>query len=152
MIDPQSENKLFDLRQALADAIADAGIFRPDEIIIKRQTDLFNDIATALSTATNGVCLHIGVAEGKPTEDADLEYEMTIPLTIIAEPQIAEGKKPEEVIWQALVKFVHGRKVSEGDHYDYRFRAGPFQDLAVNDDNGSAYLGRQTVFFYKLSL
>jgi hypothetical protein len=146
-------SKLYDIREALAESIAAAGIFRREEIIIVRQADLFNEIATALSTASNGVCLHIGVAEGKPLGDEEIDYDTAVPLTIICPPELPpQDATPEEDLWEALVKHVNGLRLKPTDHVSYRFRYGPFQDIEVKDDNGSEYLGRQTVFTYRLSL
>jgi len=145
-------SKLYDIREALAASIAEAGIFPRDAILIKRQTDLFNDIATALATAADNVCLHIGIAEGKPLGEDDLDWDITVPLTIICPPELIEGNTPEEDIWEALVQHVHGLRLSPTDHVSYRFRAGAFQDIDVTADDGTAYLGRQTAFTYRLSL
>jgi hypothetical protein len=147
-------SKLYDIREALAASIAEAGIFRLEEIIIIRQADLFNEIATALSEAKNGVCLHIGVAEGKPLGSEDLDWDITVPLTIVCPPeQPPQDATPEEDLWEALVQHVHGLRLKATDHVSYQFRAGAFGDVDINDEqSGVSYLGRQTFFTYRLSL
>lgn len=146
-------SKLYDMRADLAAAIIAADIgFSADNIILKRQTDLWNDVATALATIDNGVVLHIGIAEGSSTEPDGLEMELTLPLTILCLPQLAEDATPEEDIWQALVQSVHGLRLSPEDPYAWRFRFKSFSDLEIQADAGTGYLGRQTVFSKRLSL
>jgi hypothetical protein len=120
--------------------------------VIKRQTDLWNDVALAVNASQDGICLVIGIAEGEATEDAGLEQDVTLPLTLVVPPSLTEGATPEEDVWEALVKHVHGLRLNEHDHYDYRFRFKAWSDVPVEADDGTAYLGRQTVFVRKLSL
>jgi hypothetical protein len=145
-------SKLYDIRQALADSIAEAGIVPADAIVIKRQTDLWNDVALAVNASQDSICLHIGIAAGDATEPDELEMEVTVPLTLIVPPSIVDGATPEEDVWEALVKHVHDLRLNESDHYAYRFRFKSFADQTIEADDGTAYLGRQTVFAYKLSL
>jgi len=145
-------SKLYDLRADLAASIIAANIgFSADNIILKRQTDLWNDVATALAGLGNGLVLHIGIAEGASTEPDSLEMELTIPLTILCLPQVAEDATPEEDVWQALVEHVHGLRMA-GDPYAWRFRFKSFSDLEIQADHGTGYLGRQTTFNKRLSL
>lgn len=145
-------SKLYDFRQELATAIAaeDLG-FTSDNIILKRQTDLWNDIATAINTSDNGVVLHIGVASGKSTEENSLEMEVTVPITIIALPELIEGATPEEDIWEALVTFLHDFRFTLSA-YAYRLRFESFEDIEIDADGGTQYLGRQTIFAKHLSI
>lgn len=145
-------SQLYDLRSALAAAIVAADIgWTADTILLKRQTDLGNDIATALSTAGHGAVLHIGIAEGAATEDSGLELEITLPLTIVCLPQVTEGAVPEEDLWEALVAAVHDLRLP-GKHFAYRFKFKSFSDADFSADGGTAYLARQTVFACKFSL
>jgi len=145
-------SKLYDIRRDLAASIADAGIVPADAIVIKRQTDLWNDVALAVDAATDSICLVIGIATGEATGDADLEMEVTVPLTLLVPPALEEGAAPEEDVWEALVKHVHGLLLNPADHYNYRFRFKSWADADQEANDGTAYLGRQTVFAYKLSL
>jgi len=145
-------SKLYDIRKALADSIAEAGIVPADAIVIKRQTDMWNDVAFAVNASQDSICLHIGIASGEVTEDADLEMEVTVPLALLVPPALMEGATPEEDVWEALVKHVHGLKLKTDDHYNYRFRFKSFVDQDAEADDGTPYLGRLTNFAYKLSL
>lgn len=148
-----TSKKLYDMRDALGDSIIAAAIgWTADTILIKRQTDLWNDVATAIQCSKNGAVLHIGVAEGAATEEAGLEMDVTLALTILCLPQLTDGAIPEETLWEDLVKHVHDLRLVSTDPYAYRFRFKSFSDIEIDSDRGTAYLGRQTVFIRKLSL
>jgi hypothetical protein len=145
-------SKFFDLRDALAASIVAADIgWNADQIVIRRQTDLWNDVATAISASESGCVLHIGIAEGTATEEGALEMDVSIPLTILCLPQTIEGENPEEDLWESLVRHVHDLRLNQ-DHYSLRFIFKSFSDLEIEADGGTAYLGRQTVFSKRLSL
>lgn len=145
-------SQLYDMRAALAASIVAANIgWRVEDIVFKRQTDLWNDVATAINTARHGAVLHIGIAEGDSADDEELELNVTIPVTILCLPQLRSGAMPEEDLWEALVKHVHDLRLGS-DPWAYRFRFRSFTDLEIEADGGTGYLGRQTVFQRKLSL
>jgi hypothetical protein len=145
-------SKLYDMRQALADSIIAAGIgWTADTVLIKRQTDLWNDVATSIASSKSGAVLHIGVAEGDSQGADDLEMEVSVPLTILCLPQCEEGATPEEDLWEAMVKHVHDLRLGT-DHHAYRFKFKSFSDLEIEADGGTGYLGRQTIFTRRLSL
>ncbi len=145
-------SKLYDMREALAASIIAADIgWTADTILLKRQTDLWNDVATAIAGSASGAVLHIGVAEGTTTEEDELEMEVTVPLTILCLPQVEEGATPEEDLWEALVSHVHDLRLGV-EHHAYRFRLKSFSDLEIEADGGTGYLRRQTVFVKKLSI
>ena len=140
-------SKLYDLRQALADAIIAAEIgWTAETILLKRQGDLFNDLATGLATAANGAMLHIGIAEGAANPKHRLSAELTIPLTIVCLPQVEEGATPEEDLWEALVRLVSGLRLPGEEHSYSEFRFKSFSDIEITLDGGTSYLGRQTIF------
>jgi hypothetical protein len=147
-------SRLFQLRQDLAAAIIAAmpTVFSADNVILKRQGDLWNDIATAVAASASGMALHIGIAEGASTEDDGLEMEITVPLTLLCPPEVVAGATPEEDVWETLVAAVHDMRLNPADPYAYRFRFKSFSDIEVPADRGTAYLGRQTVFTRRLSL
>ena len=145
-------SKLYDFRSDLAAAIVAADIgWTADTIIILRQGDLWNAVATAIETSANGAVLHIGIAEGTASEEAGLELDISVPLTILCLPQVEEDAKPEEDLWEALVQFVHGLQLN-GEPYAYRLRCKSFSDIEVKTDGGTGYLGRQTNFTKHLSI
>ena len=148
-----TSKKLYDMRDALGDSIIAAAIgWTADSVIIKRQTDLWNDVATAIQCSKNGAVLHIGTADGKVTEDTGLEMDLTLSLTILCLPQVLDGAIPEETLWEDLVKHVHDLRLAATDPYAYRFRFQSFSDIEIEADHGTAYLGRQSVFIRRLSL
>jgi hypothetical protein len=144
-------SKLLDNRVALAQSIIAADIgWTEDTVLVRRQTDLFNDIVTALQTAKHGAILHIGTASAQSTDDDSLEMEVTIPLTIVCFPQVVEGATPEEDLWEDLVRHVSDLRLGN-EHALYRLKFRSFDDIDIVID-GVSYLGRQTIFAKQLSL
>lgn len=145
-------SQLYDIRAALAASIIAADIgWEEGDIILRRQTDLWNDVATAIQTSKNGAVLHIGIADGESTEDDELEMNVTVPVTILCLPQVMADATPEEDLWEDLVRHIHDLRLGN-DHVAYRFRFRSFSDLEIEADGGTGYLGRQTIFQRKLSL
>jgi len=139
------------MRRGLADAIIAANIgWTDDTVLVKRQTDLWNDVATAISSADNGAVLHIGVAAGESQEGDDLVLDLTIPITILIAPVAAEGVKPEEDLWEDLVSFVNKRRLPSTDHTFWEFIFKSFSDGDLITDEGILYLARQTIFTKKI--
>lgn len=139
-------SKLFDYRSALKASIVAADIgWTDDTILLKRQTDLWNDVATAIQPSKNGAVLHIGVASGESTDDDDLNMEVSIPITIICLPEVQEGATPEEDLWEDLIKHLQGLVVGE-ESWASRYKFKSFTDLEIEADGGTSYLGRQTIF------
>jgi hypothetical protein len=148
-------SKLFDMRQALAARIIAADIGWTEEtVIIKRQTDLWNDVATAMAAAANNAVLHIGIAEGSAREGfGGLMTDLTLTLTVLCSPVTAPtGATPEEDLWEALVRFVHGLRLEERDHCQLEFRYKSFAESDMEADGGTRYLARQTIFTKALYL
>lgn len=144
-------SKLLDSRVALAQSIIGSDIgWTEDTVLVRRQTDLFNDIVTALQTAKHGAILHIGTASAQSTDDDSLEMEVTIPLTIVCFPQVVEGATPEEDLWEDLVRHVSDLRLGN-EHSLYRLKFRRFDDIDIVID-GVSYLGRQTIFAKQLSL
>lgn len=140
-------SKLYDMRRALADSIIAANIGWTEEtIILKRQTDLWNDVATAMATAVNGAVLHIGIVEGSAKEGYGLMMDLTVPLTIICSPVVDAEATPEEDLWEALITFVQGHTLTSEDHCMYEFQFKSFSDSDLEADGGTRYLARQTIF------
>jgi len=144
---------LFDLRQALANSIVAANIgWTSDIIVLKRQSDLWNDLITAIATSKIGACLHIGVASGKADPDStDIDFDLTISLTIVIDPSPAPDVTPEEDLWELLVKHVHNLYLDAWSAFQFRFRIDSFDDIEITSpDNSSSSLGRQTIFKVRL--
>jgi hypothetical protein len=146
-------SKLFDLRDQLKADIVAADIgWVDDSIIIKRQTDLWNDIGTAISAAKHGAALHIGVASGTSTDQYALEMELTMPFTILCTPQVLPDQFPEEDLWEDLVKFVQGKAMEDSGSCLTGFRFKSFSDSELETPGGHKYLARQTIFTKEFSL
>lgn len=146
-------SKLYDMRQDLAAAIIAANIgWDESTVIIQRQTDLWNNVATAMATASNGAVLHIGVAEGRAQDDYELLLDLSLTLTIICLPEVQPDATPEEELWENLVLFIHGHLPTVGDHCVDGYRLKSFTDSDIEADGGTRYLARQSVFAKALYL
>jgi hypothetical protein len=144
-------SKLFSKRESLAAAIVAADIgWTAEQIVLKRQTDLWNDVSTAIASAKHGCVLHLGFPAGESADDDELEIRLNMTLTIITLPQVVEGEVPEEDLWEDLVRFVHNLEL-DGAPFSYRLKFKSFADTEYEAD-GISYLGRQTVFEMNLSL
>lgn len=149
-----TDGRMRGMRRELARSIAEAlpQWFCADNIILDRQTDVWNDLAAAIAASSHGIALHVGVAEGTATEEDGLEMEITVPLTLVATHQTPPGAAPEEEIWEALTAHVHDLRLCPAETYAQRFRFRSFSDVEMAADRGTPWLGRQTVFLKRLSL
>ncbi len=147
---------VYDLRASIAAALVTAGIWQEDEIIIKRQTDIWNDIALAVGTSKNGMALAIGVAEGVSANkdaSAGIWNDLTIPITTFCSVSLEEGATPEEDIWERTVGFLNGwvgrDALGKPNHSQYRLIYQRFSDDVELADQVASFLARQTIFTAK---
>ena len=146
-------SKLYDLRQNLRDSIVGADIgWTENSVIIKRQTSLWNDVATAISTAKHGCVLHIGIAQGKGEEEEGLLDLVSVILTILTTPQVDDEATPEEDLFEDLLNHVNGLYLSETEHCNNSFKYISWTDQDVEADGGTRYMARQIVFSRRLDL
>lgn len=148
-------SKFYDVREWIRDTLIAAELgWTTDTILIKRQGgNIWNQVATAMAIAKHNCVLQIECPSGENTEEADLELNVTIQLNLLAAGEILPGTLPEEDIWQAMVKRLHGAKREPSHGWTYRLKLRRFADMeAESDDGGATYLCRQTFFEYRLSL
>lgn len=150
-------SKLHRLRAAIKATLVDAGIWDESAVLIDRQSDFWNDVATAMSAATHNAVLVIGIARGDGSEEEGLENELTVPITILATNTLSPGQMPEELLWERTVQHLHNRQLDyDGavDHWAYRMRYQSFSDAPelVEANLDLVQLARQSVFRIRLSL
>jgi hypothetical protein len=146
-------SKLYDLRENTKTDIVAADIgWEDDAIVIKRQSDLWNDISTAIASAKHGAVLHIGVASGTSTDEYSLEMELSMPFTILCQPQVLPDQFPEEDLWEDLVKFIQGRAMENSGSCLTGYRFKSFTDSELELPEGQKYLARQTIFTKQINL
>lgn len=150
-------SKLHRLRAAIKATLVDAGIWDESAVLIDRQSDFWNDVATAMSAATHNAVLSIGTARGDGSEEDGLENEITVPITILATNTLSPDRMPEELLWERTIQHLHNRVLDyDGgvDHWNYRLRYQGFTDAPelVEANLDVVQLARQTVFRVKLSL
>lgn len=136
---------LLGLRKWLRDSIVAAGLgLAEDAILLHRQGDFWNDVAMAINTAENRVCLKIEHPQGRNTDQsgARLDLNLTITLTLLCEPETDADAVPEEPIFEALMHHIHGLKIPSGPGRPcvFHFLVEGFGEMDV-----SGYLARQII-------
>ena len=139
-------SKLYDLRNAARTLLLQDGLWEEGEVLIKRRSKIWNDIAVATETSKTGQCVVIGVASGKPakgTKDgsSQLYLELTIPFTLFETPNMDDGDSPDEDLqWEETVLRLQGSALGRSAlHYSLDFES--FEE--VEDEQ---YVVRQTIF------
>lgn len=146
-------SKLYSLRREIRDLLLADG-WSADEVIIKRRTNIWNDVAVATGASKHGQCLVIGVAKGTNTarnrgSSKRLHMDVTVPITMIELPTVDlaqpdEGDEDEDDRWEAMCLLLQGEALGRSAiHYELEFDS--FED--VEDDS---YVIRQTVFKTRL--
>lgn len=148
---------LYSIRRAVREALISGDLWTRDEVLIKRRTNIWNDVAVATSASANGQCLVIGVAKGKPAPTQKkgskmLVMEVTIPITLMelptTDPEEPEddAETDEDSRWEQTVMLLQANPLGRSAlHYELDFDS--FED--VLDDE---YVIRQTVFTTRLIL
>lgn len=137
---------LYQLRLAIRALLLEDGLWAAGEVLIKRRTDIWNDVAVAASASENGQCIVVGVAKGTPAKGQNsrsqqLLMDITIPLTLIELPRTdPEEDATEDVRWEATVMRLMGSPLGRSEHH-YELTFEGFEE-AQDDD----YVIRQTTF------
>jgi hypothetical protein len=148
-------SRLYSLRREIRDVLLGGG-WATDEVLIKRRTNIWNDIAVATGASKHGQCLVIGVAKGTKFGPArpgtrQIVMEVTVPITLIELPTVdpeqpETGDADEDDRWEAMCLLLQGESLGRSAlHYELDFDG--FED--VEDDE---YVIRQTTFKTRLIL
>lgn len=148
-------SRLYSLRRQIRDVLLADG-WEANEVIIRRRTDIWNDIAVATGASKHGQCLVIGVAKGTklgPDRPGTrkIVMEITVPVTLIELPTVdpaqpEDGDADEDDRWEAMCLLLQGESLGRSAlHYELDFDG--FED--VEDDE---YVIRQTTFKTRLIL
>lgn len=146
-------SSLYQLRKEVKNLLLLEGLWNDGEVIIKRRSDLWNTVATAIATSEAGQCLVIGVAKGSPSGQQksgskQLLLEVTIPVTLIERPTLApeEEENEEDGRWEATTMRLLGDPLERSpEHYEMIFDG--FEEISDEE-----YIIRQTTFKTKLLL
>ena len=148
---------LYSLRRSVRTLLLEGALWTADEVIIKRRTDIWNDVAVATAASKAGQCLVIGVAKGNPSSAQKrgsklVIMDVTIPITMIELPTVdpalpADGAATDEDSrWEAMVLRLQGDSLDRSAlHYELEFDG--FEDVVDED-----YVIRQTTFKTRLIL
>ena len=147
---------LYGIRRAIRDLLLMDGLWEADEVIIKRRTKIWNDIAVATAASSRGQCLVIGTARGRKANNSQdgsdqVRMELTIPVSLFELPNVSDqqpeaGEDDEDVRWEATVMRLNGDPLGRSPlHYHLEFE--DFED--VEDEE---YVIRQTIFKTNLLL
>lgn len=145
---------LYNIRREIKNVLIGSGLWTADEILIKRRTDIWNDIAVAAQASKTGQCLVIGVAKGAPVASQKpgsklLRMELTIPITLVELPTVdpeqpLAGESDEDDRWEATALLLQGESLGRSAlHYELDFDG--FEDVEDED-----YVIRQTTFKTRL--
>lgn len=144
-------SQLYDIRKAVKSLLLHDELWMPDEVIIKRRTNIWNDVAVATAASRAGQCLVVGVAKGTTSNKQNarskrLLMNVTLPVTLIELPTVSDAEPvpgaltDEDTRWEATVMRLLGSPLGRSaEHYELTFDS--FED--VEDEE---YVIRQTVF------
>ena len=148
---------LYQLRKEIRTLLLQDGLWSNDEVIIKRRTNLWNTVATAIGASEAGQCIVVGVAKGSPHStqrkgSKNLIMEVTIPITLVELPGVdpeeyqAPDGSDEDSRWEDTVMRLLGEPLGRSaETYELDFDG--FEDLVDEE-----YVIRQTTFKTKLML
>ena len=148
---------LYSLRRSVRTLLLEGALWTADEVIIKRRTDIWNDVAVACAASKAGQCLVIGVAKGVPSSAQKkgsklVIMDVTIPITMIELPTVDptlpadNATTDEDSRWEAMVLRLQGDSLDRSAlHYELEFDG--FEDVVDED-----YVIRQTTFKTRLIL
>ena len=144
-------SKLYDIRKAVKSLLLQGGLWEEGEVIIKRRTQIWNDVAVAAAASKCGQCLVVGVAKGSASNKQNarskrLLMDISIPITLIELPSVSDEEPSdyattdEDTRWEETVLRLLGDPLGRSpDHYELTFDG--FEE--VDDDE---YVIRQTTF------
>jgi hypothetical protein len=144
-------SKLYDIRREIQKLLLQDGLWEEGEVLIKRRTAIWNDVAVAVGASKFGQCLVVGVAKGTPSSKQNarskrLLMDITIPITLVELPTVSDEEPSvydttdEDTRWEATVMRLLGDPLGRSaDHYELVFDG--FED--VDDED---YVIRQTLF------
>jgi hypothetical protein len=127
-------------------------------VIAGRQTDIWNDLAVAISGATHGTACTISIPTGEGTEEDGLENDLIVAITNFAGFATTPGEEPEEILFEETVRRLHNAiPVFEGSvpHWNYRLRYQNWSeagDLIPEDRTDAFQFARQFTFKIRFSL
>jgi hypothetical protein len=144
-------SSLYQVRRGIRELLTEGGLWAEDEVIIKRRTDIWNDVAVACAASARGQCLVVGVAKGRRMGTSGrrgvktIRLEVTIPITLMELPTIApeqaeEGEPDEDDRWEATVMRLDGDPLGRSPLH-FQLDLEEFED--VEDEE---YVIRQTIF------
>ena len=137
---------LYSLRDEIRQLLLRDGLWAGGEVLIKRRTDIWNDVAVAAAASAAGQCVVVGTAKGTPQKSQSKEskrilMEVTIPVTLIELPRTGPEEDPtEDQRWEATVLRLQGSPLGRPDMI-YNLLFDGFEEVEDKE-----YVIRQTTF------
>ncbi len=137
----------YQLRKAVKALIVDSGLMSGGQVIIRRRTNIWNDIATAIESQRDGQCLVIGTAKGDPLRNPGdksnvARMDLTIPVSLVETPRTdPEEDEEEDLLWQRILAVLQGETLGRSDTGNWALRFDGFDDAEAK-----GYVIRQTIF------
>jgi hypothetical protein len=144
-------SNLYKIRRDIRDLLVEESLWESDEILIKRRSNIWNDVAVACGASARGQCLVVGVAKGRRIGTSGrrgaktIRLEVTIPITLLELPDVEstqpeEGEPDEDDRWEETVMRLDGDALGRSPLH-FQLDLEDFED--VEDDE---YVIRQTIF------
>jgi hypothetical protein len=142
--------QLYELRQEIAAQLIASSEWTAAEILIKRRSDIWNAVATAITVSEARRCVVVGIARGTVATDQNkrarkLRQELTITMTLIELPQLDDSDssaEQEDQIWESMVRVLTGASLGRSEaHYWLEYQG--FEEIP---DPDRQYVMRQTTF------
>lgn len=138
---------LYSLRNQIRNLLLEGGLWKKDEVIIKRRTKIWNDVATAIAAeGSSEQCLVIGTAKGVASAGQRdrgmiLKTTVSIAVTMIELPRVDDSEDPDEdTRWELTVARLLGSPLGRSEA-NFQLIFDSFEDIEDNE-----YIIRQTVF------
>lgn len=133
---------------ALQTSIAGAGLgLTAADVIIEPEADVWNQIATSIQAASNGIVLVLEEVQGRNPDvpAGGLAFELTVTVTLVAEPHWhrADSSTPESVrtLLEGLWALLHTLPDPARTHSIYETRVEGWGRIESRD----GYIMRQTI-------
>lgn len=147
---------VFDLRDAVKNLLLGENLWSADEVIIKRRTDIWNDVATSIAASKSGQCIVVGLLSGGKSDkqrqgSRNLIMNVTMAISIVevhnlADPQTLLDASDEDTRFEATLMRLHGSSLGRSA-ITYTL---DFDTFAEQEDE--QYLIRQATFKTELTL
>jgi len=142
------------LRDAIAAEIVAAGILPSEQVLTKRRTNIWNDIAVAIGASDSGSVIVVGTAKGKRDTAPNsrprkgfISMRVTVPITFFETPVTDPTGTEEDETFERMLTTLEGSKLGAEIR---ETRDMQFEEFTEEEDE--EYLIRQAIFTCRLTM